>query len=216
MSQAYVNVLAEAGAAPFLIPQQLSVDVLRRLYDAADGVLLAGGRDVHPERYDSAPHPALGPTEQDRDEVELTFARWALGEGKPVLGVCRGMQLMNVAAGGTLIQDIASEVPASLTHDAPEGSPRDNRAHWVRLDPESRLAGLIGNTVHVNSFHHQAALRLAPSFHAVAWAPDHVVEAMESRNGAFAVGVQWHPEAFPKDEASQRLFAGFVAACAGT
>jgi putative glutamine amidotransferase len=147
------------------------------------------------------------------DTAELALARWALAEGKPVLGICRGQQCLNVAAGGTLFQDIPSEVVGALDHRV---EPRDARAHELAVEPDSRLADLLGATrTAVNSLHHQAVREVAPGFVAVAWAPDGVIEGLERPDHPFAVSVQFHPEELvPGHEPSERLVQRFVAEAA--
>jgi putative glutamine amidotransferase len=216
VSQAYVTALVAAGATPFIVPHLFSEALLRPLYDRADGLLLAGGQDVDPSRYGAERHPALGYTEDGRDFIELTLARWALAEGKPVLGVCRGMQLLNVAAGGTLVQDIGACCTTTINHDLGPAAPRDHHAHDVRIAPGSRLAQSVGAaSLSVNSLHHQAVETLGAGLAASAWAPDGIVEGIEGvAQTAFALGVQWHPESLARDAASDRLFASFAHACA--
>jgi putative glutamine amidotransferase len=147
------------------------------------------------------------------DAVELALGRWALGDGKPVLGICRGQQTLNVAAGGTLYQDIASQLPGAAPHQFPEA--RTALVHDLRVEPRSRLATVLGeDRLAVNSIHHQAVERLAPDLRATAWAPDGVIEGVEHPSHPFALAVQFHPEELVPDHApSARLFAAFVAAC---
>jgi putative glutamine amidotransferase len=152
----------------------------------------------------------------DRDRVELQFARWAIAEGKPVFGLCRGLQIVNVALGGTLYQDIAAQFSGAIKHDCfpTAGYARDHLAHEVTVSAGSRLGTLIGAaSLRVNSMHHQAVKELAPGLLPSAVAPDGVVEAVESPDQPFLLGVQWHPESLvERDLRMRRLMAGFVEA----
>ncbi|MDB4875031.1 MAG: glutamine amidotransferase class-I family protein [Gemmatimonadetes bacterium] len=219
MSQRYVVTLTEAGAIPWLVPL-IDDETLRGIYDSLDGVFLPGGADIDPVSYGTAPHPLCDKTDRERDRVELALARWAMADGKPVLGVCRGMQLINLAAGGTLYQDIAEQLPGSIKHDYfPYGGSnlrRDYLAHDVDVAPDSRLAAVFGEgALQVNSMHHQGVRAVGGGLAVSAVAPDGLVEGLESANGAYVVGVQWHPEALTdSQEAARRLFEGFVAAAA--
>ncbi len=202
----YAASVNRAGGRAVLIPtDDPGADALDRL----DGLLIAGGSDVDPARYGEAPHPSTG-WHAERDEAELILLRAALERGLPVLGVCRGMQLMAVAAGGRLHQHL----PDTLGHTGhrPDSGPGEvprYGAHAVRLAPGSRLHGLLGDAVTVNSMHHQGVAdpgRLAP----VGWtADDGLIEAVEDPDREFAVGVQWHPEELD----DPRLFHALVAAC---
>ena len=216
MNHRYYEAVAETGGAPFMIPLLREEAVLRALYERLDGVFIAGGVDVDPAAYGEAAHELCGRTDPERDRVELLFTRWALDEGKPVLGVCRGMQVMNVARGGTLLQDCTDQLPGSLKHDyfPTAGFARDHLAHEVRLGDGTRLREIFAaETVQVNSMHHQGVCRLGNGLVASAWAPDGLVEALETAGDAFAVGVQWHPEQLvASDAGTRRLFADFLAA----
>jgi putative glutamine amidotransferase len=221
MNSRYFTAAAEAGAAPVMIPLFVEDhDLLRAVYDRLDGILLAGGVDMHPYAYGELPHPRLGRTDQPRDVVELALAKWAIADRKPILGLCRGAQVLNVALGGTLWQDIEEQVPSAIKHDffPNEGYARDYLAHDVAITPGSRLyAAFEVPSVPVNSMHHQAVKTLAPGLHASAHAPDGMVEAIESGSNHFLVGVQWHPEIFDdRDERTRRLFRSFVDAANGT
>jgi putative glutamine amidotransferase len=221
MRTAYVTAIVSAGGVPLLVPLLEDTALLRRLYGLLDGLLLCGGGDVEPARYGA---PDVGRTtlaDPQRDSVELALTQWALADGLPILGICRGVQLLNVAAGGTLIQDIPAEVPQAGCHSypTPKNNP-DHPAHSIRTAPESRLAALLGLTEnarpHVNSRHHQAVREVAPSFVATAWAEDGLIEGIERRDqeAGLAVGVQWHPENLvPAHQQMVHLFRGYVATC---
>ncbi|MGH7627614.1 MAG: gamma-glutamyl-gamma-aminobutyrate hydrolase family protein [Gemmatimonadaceae bacterium] len=212
MSQRYVLALAEAGGVPQLVP--LLCDdpaTLRLIYERLDGLLLPGGVDIDPSAYGAARSSLCGRTDPDRDRTELMLTRWAMAERKPVLGICRGVQLINVAAGGTLYQDIAAEHTGAIKHDYfPNGeqNPRNQLVHEVELTAGSRLEDILTvSGTRVNSMHHQGIRDLAPDLVAAARAPDGVIEALESPDDAFVFGVQWHPEDLTDtDRHMRRLF----------
>jgi len=213
-NQTYVEAVTTAGGAPVLIPLNLNERALRAIYERLDGLLLAGGEDVHPKHYGEAVHEKCGQSDEARDAVELTLAGWALAEGLPILAICRGIQVLNVAAGGTLYQDIASQSPGSLKHDCWPDYARNYLAHQVTVNGDSRLAAIMGQSrVGVNSTHHQAVKDLAPGFTVVAQATDGLIESIEGHDHPFALGVQWHPEELVEDAPPmRRLFEEFVSA----
>jgi putative glutamine amidotransferase len=219
MNQRYYEACAQAGAAPFMVPLlDQDAETLRALYEALDGVFLAGGVDVDPASYGEERDELCGRTDLSRDRVELAFAKWALQDGKPLLGVCRGMQVVNVALGGTLVQDCGEQLSGGVKHDyfPGQGFARDYLAHEVSVAAGSRLRDALGaDTVRVNSMHHQGVLRLGDGLRATAWAPDGLIEAVEAQDeGQFLVAVQWHPEVLiDSDEGTASLFGDFVAAC---
>ncbi len=213
-SRSYVDALSRAGAAPLLIPPQADEGRLRRLYELLDGLLLPGGPDVDPAYYGQSLHRTTRVV-PERDEGELALARWAMADGLPLLAICRGIQVLNVALGGSLYQDIADQLPEAGKHDWYPGYARDLPAHSVIVTAPSRLAEIVGpGEMQVNSRHHQALAKIAEGLVVVARAPDGVVEAVEGRDHPFALGVQWHPELLaPADPRAQALFGALVQAC---
>ena len=215
MNSRYSLAASASGAVPVMLPLLVDDDdTLRALYDRLDGVLLAGGVDVDPGTFGEAPHPRLGRTDPARDAVEFRLVRWAVEEKKPLFGLCRGLQVINVALGGSLWQDIEAQVDGAVKHDyyPTAGYARDFLAHEALLADGSRLHAAFGApSIRVNSMHHQAIKSLAPSLHASAHAPDGVIEGVESGGDHFLVGVQWHPEMFePSDPRTRRLFRSFA------
>jgi len=217
-NQSYVRALEAAGGSAVLIPLLADQAALRTIYERLDGVLLAGGGDVEPGRYgDVERHPTLFGVDPAQDEVETTLTRWALADGRPLLAICRGIQVLNVAVGGMLWQDVPSQRPSDVDHPGKD-RPRYAVNHLVTIAPRSRLAAILGDEpLGVNSFHHQAIRQLAPGFVVTAVAPDGVIEAIESPDSRFALGVQFHPEEmWSVSERLARLFRAFVQECAST
>ncbi|MEP6618324.1 MAG: gamma-glutamyl-gamma-aminobutyrate hydrolase family protein [bacterium] len=217
MSQRYIVTLAQAGALPVMIPL-VDDDTLRGIYERLDAVFLPGGADIDARTYGENPHRKSDTTDRERDRVEVALARWAIDESKPILGVCRGLQLINVAAGGTLYQDLADEFPGSIKHDYfpfnGQGFARDYLAHEVSVAEGTRLAQFVGaGALKVNSMHHQGIRELGRGLVATAEAPDGLIEALEGQGDSYLVAVQWHPEALTdNDHHSRELFADFTAA----
>ena len=215
--KSYIDAVVTAGGVPLLMPLVDDEEVLRALYDRIDGLLLAGGGDIEPHHYGEEPQPELGMVDQVRDAVELPLVRWAAQDGKPVLGVCRGMQVINVAMGGSLYQDIPSQLGGDISHNG-SYTQKDwtYMVHDLKLEPTSKLARIMGVEVFpINSLHHQSVKQVAPALRPVGWAPDGVVEAVEGSNGHFMIGVQCHPEALQgaADTRWQALFKQFVDTC---
>lgn len=182
--------------------------------DRLDGLVLTGGVDVSPSLYGEEPHPTVDRTSLERDEFESELLREALRREVPVLGICRGCQMLNLARGGTLVQDIPSLVSREVSHDDRQ-RPRDALAHPVRVAGASALRRILGaEEVQVNSFHHQAVGRLGDGVVPAAWSADGVVEGIELPGGTFVLGVQWHPEAFFRSELFGSLFRAHVEAAA--
>jgi putative glutamine amidotransferase len=217
LRKTYTDAIVAAGGVPFIIPVVEDEEVLRALYDRLDGLLISGGGDIDPQHYGEQPLPGLGPTDPLRDNVELPLVRWATADGKPVLGICRGVQVVNVALGGSLYQDIPSQINSELVHDS--SYTRQDwtyMAHDLRLEPGSKLAQYFDTTLFpTNSLHHQSLKEIAPGLRPVGWAPDGVIEAIEGNNGHFLIGVQCHPEALQgnADPRWRELFKRFVDSC---
>jgi putative glutamine amidotransferase len=204
----YVDSLRRAGAVPLLIPPQPenAADVLGEI----DGLLLAGGDDCDPAAYGETPHPSVEPMDPRRQSNDLTLAALARQRGIPTLGICLGVQVMNVAAGGTLIQDIASSVDTEIDHAS---APSDRHRHGVLLEKGTRLAGILSEPeLNVNSSHHQAIGKIGGGFRVTAHAPDGIVEGLEDPAHPFYLGVQWHPEDMSGEDSASRLFGAFVEA----
>ena len=207
----YVRAVEEAQGLPLVLAPGRPEDA-PELLDRLDGLVLSGGGDVDPSLYGEDPHPNLGRVTPERDAFELALCREALRRRLPVLAICRGQQVLNVATGGTLVQDIPSELAGSVDHD-PE-SERWATAHPVKILPGTRLREILGTeTVAVNSFHHQAVKELGQGLVVSARSEDGVIEGIELPAQPFAVGVQWHPEAFwDHGRAFQPLFEALVRA----
>ncbi|MDH6114941.1 putative glutamine amidotransferase [Kitasatospora sp. MAP12-15] len=201
LPQVYVDAVVRAGAVPVLLPPQAvgAAEVLGLI----DGLLLAGGPDIDPARYGAAAHPRTGAPHGTRDAWEFDLLRGALERDLPVLGVCRGMQLLNVALGGELVQHL----PDVLGDQSHQAAPAVFTGRNVRIRPSSRLAAVLGPSAQVLCYHHQAVGRLGDGLLPAAWSSDESVEAIELPDRRFAVGVQWHPE---QDSADLRLFEAFV------
>lgn len=219
MNQRYYHAVTAVGGIPWMIPLlDQDLGTLREIYDRLDGVLIAGGVDMEPASYGEERTALCGSTDPARDRVELQLARWAMDEGKPLFGICRGLQVINVAQGGSLYQDIGAQREAAIKHDyfPTAGFARDHLAHDVALAPGSRLATVFdAASVAVNSMHHQGIRQLGRDLRVTATAPDGLVEAIESPDGRYLVAVQWHPEVFEEtDPHVEALLRDFVAAAA--
>lgn len=211
--QEYVRSVEQAGGVPVVLPPVSPGDV-PALLDHLDGLLLSGGVDVDPALYGQEPHPRLGRVNRRRDDFEIALVQEAVRRDVPVLAICRGQQVLNVAAGGTLVQDIPSLVEGGVSHDGK--GPRWRRAHPVELTGPSRLRDILGeDAVDVNSIHHQSVDRVGEGLVVSARCPgDGVVEGLERPASRFVVAVQWHPESFwNRPRSFQRLFDAHAGAC---
>lgn len=204
----YTDALRRAGAIPLLVPPQ--PENAAEVVACLDGLLMAGGRDCDPALYGQAPVPSLEPMDLRRQENDLALVRAAFAAGVPVLGICLGLQMMNVAAGGSLIQDIESQYDTVIRHaSAPENRVR----HDVRIEEGTRLSSILGaSEMTVNSSHHQAVDGLGNGLRISARAPDGIVEGIEDPSHPFFLGVQWHPEDLGHELPGSALIDAFVEA----
>jgi len=208
-----VRAVTTAGGLPVLIPLTLSQAEASSLASRLAGVLFTGGCDLHPSHYGVEDHPLVREVDPERDRLELFLAQEVVRSGKPFLGICRGLQVLNVALGGSLYPDIQACRPGSLKHDYYPDPPRDYLAHTVSVQAGSRLETILGErSPQVNSLHHQGIERLAQPLQASAHAPDGLIEAVEIPEHPFGLAVQWHPEWLQGSEPMRRLFRAFVQA----
>lgn len=206
----YTHAVARAGGLPVLLPPVAGEGAVEGLLAIADGLVLIGGADYAPELYGREAHPKTKLVARRRMAFDVALARAAAASGVPTLGVCGGAQLLNVALGGTLIQHIPDEVAGALVHTR---SGDDERFHPVEVEAGSRLAAVVGEgALEVNTSHHQAIEAPAPGLRVVARAPDGVIEAVEGAEGAFLLGVQWHPERLAGRPEHLALFGALVTA----
>jgi putative glutamine amidotransferase len=214
LNATYVAALQSAGLIPVIVPPLSRPDDAAEAVARAGGLVLTGGGDMNPALYGDPLHPKANPPEDDRDATELAMIAGARDAGVPTLAICRGIQVLNVALGGSLMQDISSQLDTDIVHDVRDG--RRSRTHEVRIEPGSRLARAVGATlITVNSLHHQAVARLAPGLKATGHSPDGIVEGVETEGDWWAMGVQWHPEEMhgaeePWDRGLFRAFAEAV------
>jgi len=207
----YLEALECSDALPVVVPP-LREDALEDFLDTVDGIVLSGGPDIDPAAYGEPPHRCLGPTEPRLDAFELALAQAADRRGIPLLAICRGAQLLNVARGGTLIQHLPDVVGHRIEHRQRQAA--DALTHAVEIDPDSRLAEVLGWTDGaVNSFHHQAVDQLGRGLRVSARAPDGTIEAFEAPEHPFMLAVQWHAEYLVRQAQHAPLFDAFVAAC---
>jgi putative glutamine amidotransferase len=212
LTAAYVTALESAGLIPLIVPPLSSSDAASAVLDSVAGLVLTGGEDVDPARYGEKRHEKVRSVSAARDATEAALIKEARERGTPVLAICRGIQILNVALGGTLVQDIPSQCETDIVHD--EESARDSRTHEISVEPGSLIARAIG-TEHctVNSFHHQSVKRVADGMRVTARSPDGIIEGLESTDeNWWVMAVQWHPEemtdsAEPWDQGLFKAFA---------
>ncbi len=206
--QLYFDAIYRAGGIPCPVPLHLDEALYREIFLRMSGLLLAGGEDIDPRLYHAEPNELIEKIDPERDRVEMMLAHWAVAAKMPVLGICRGHQLLNVAMGGSLYQDIREETAITEEHDM-RGKGEDfrqRRPHQVQLDPNSRIAQELGAVLWVNSLHHQAVATPGRGLRVIGVSPEGVIEATELEGHPFAVTVQWHPEMLGEDERMLRLF----------
>lgn len=211
---AYSQAVLNCGGAPLLVPISQDKNSLTAVCRRIDGLILSGGPDINPRFYKEEPRQGLMDVDEDQDRMEIELTRQAVAADLPLFGICRGLQVLNVAMGGTLYQDIASQAPKACNH-----SPRADRStvsHKVRIEPRTRLQSILQRrSLWVNSKHHQAVNQPAAGVKVSAVATDGIIEALEVLDRTFVIAVQWHPEGlWEKDAASRKLFKALIAAAA--
>jgi putative glutamine amidotransferase len=207
---AYAKAVEESGGLPVHFPSLLKPGMIAEAVALIDGLVLTGGADIHPSYYGEEITAPMSLSPNQRTDFDLNILRGALESGKPVLAICHGMQIMNVAFGGTLYQDIVSQMPGPIQHRGMEES--EPARHIVQVVPDSALAGILGGMLEfeVSSTHHQAVKELGKDLLVNARSPDGTIEGIEMSGYPKAIGIQWHPEKDPGSEASRRLFQAFV------
>jgi putative glutamine amidotransferase len=210
LSTRYTDAVMAAGGIPVLIPAGLSAEQCTGLIDRLDGLLLTGGGDIDPVLFNGTPHNEVSDISVERDTVEIELVHQAIERNLPFLGICRGLQVVNVALGGTLYTHLPDQLPGVLEHSNDD---RDGLHHTVVLESDSRLAGIFGTTsLAVNSLHHQGIKDLAPKLHAAAHSPDGLVEAVELTDHPFGLAVQWHPEELQRLDEQKAIFKALILA----
>ena len=209
--RSYVSALAAVGAIPLILPVGLSKDLFESLLDRLDGIVFSGGGDIATERFNGKPHEKVYDVNRERDQLEIDLVEAVLRRRMPFLGICRGLQVINVALGGTLCTHIADQLPDALEHSSPDSRSPDYLAHTIRLEPEGRLAQIIAEReIQVNSLHHQGAWEIGAGLAVRGRATDGLVEALELPDHPFGIAVQWHPEWLSEQSHATKLFAAFV------
>lgn len=212
--RAYQEAILQAGAAPLLVPSFLPAELHETLLSRLDGLLLTGGGDIASERFDGQAHARIYGVDPERDSLEFSLLNLTIASKKPFLGICRGIQVINVHLGGSLFTHIEDQKAEPIKHDYFPGWRRDHRAHPVRVEPGTRLAQIVGShELLVNSLHHQGIKAVAPGLQATAFSPDGLVEGVELPDYPYGLAVQWHPEWLTDEAHARRLFRSFVEAC---
>lgn len=211
-NQEYDLAITKAGGIPILLPVTTDLDTIKAQVALCQGFLFAGGDDLNPLLYGEEPHKALGQVHSVTDRHQLTLIKQVLESRKPLLGICRGMQVLNVACGGNLYQDLSEYPRDRIKHS--QLAPRHECTHTITVEPDSLIDTLLGDTFATNSFHHQAVHRLGTNIIATAWSKDRMIEGIELASYPFALGVQWHPEIMlMHSDAMLPLFTHFINSC---
>jgi putative glutamine amidotransferase len=211
----YISAVDDAGGVPVLIPSRLTEDSRRSLVDRLDGIIFTGGGDIAIDCFGGEPHKRVDMVDGDRDKLEIALVKELVAKNTPFLGICRGIQVINVALGGTLYTHIADQLPSAIKHDFDSGKERETLAHEVVIIKGTCLGEISGLTgMKVNSLHHQGVKIFAPGLTPSAYSSDGLIEGLELPDHPFGVAVQWHPEWLVTQEPARRLFLSFVKAAA--
>jgi len=208
-----VRAILSSGGRPYLLPSALALEDVPEVLSEFDGLFISGGGDIHPDFFGGQMHPSLSGIDRERDQFELALCRQAVAMDKPLLGICRGQQVLNVAMGGNLVEDIPSMLTSAGQHQWWPNYQRSRLSHSVRVEKDSLLAQVMGGTeFEVNSLHHQSVKDLGEGLKVTATASDGVIEALEMPDKRFVVSVQWHPEWLPDSAPMCQIFKAFVEA----
>lgn len=208
----YVRSVIEAGGIPFIIPMNNDEEVIENQLDLVDGLILSGGHDVNPLLFNEEPHQKLGGIYPERDDFDFKVVKKAMNKNMPIIGICRGHQVINVANGGSLYQDLSLIEGCYIKHN--QGSLPSQATHTVTVEKDSVLGGILGEKTYSNSFHHLAVKDVADGFRIVALAEDGVVEAIEREEKPLVMGIQWHPEMMSGvDKGMMDIFKYFINEC---
>jgi putative glutamine amidotransferase len=209
---AYIHAIIQAGGVPVLIPSMLAEQGWNVLYERLDGVLFSGGGDIAPEYYHGEKHQRIAGIDSLRDTIEFNLLHALIDDGKPFLGICRGIQTVNVGLGGTLYEHLGEQFPSEIDHTYPS-TMRTTLVHEVKIEEGTRIAEVVGEPIlKVNSLHHQGLKDIAPELRITGYAPDGLVEAVELPDHPFGLAVQWHPEWMTDQLSTRKLFKAFVEA----
>lgn len=210
ISEKFINCVESAGGIPLILAHVNEMEDVKDQVEACDGIILCGGMDIHPLYYGEEPHHRLGFVNSKEDEYQIKVARMTLNLHKPILGICRGHQLLNVVCGGTLYQDLSEILSDTIKHN--QISKRYEPYHSVNITKNSKLEQILGSSALVNSIHHQCIKELGSGLKATAYAKDGVIEAIEMPGRDFIMGLQWHPEemAMHGDENMMKIFKEFI------
>ena len=213
VNRTYVDSVVRAGGVPFIMPICEDENIIKKMIENVNGVIMTGGVDIHPFRFNEEPKPKIGEISKERDDFDFLIMKHAFEKNKPIFGICRGIQLINVFFGGTLIQDINSQKNTNILHS--QTAPRDIATHKIKIKKDSVIFDIFGKSAEVNSFHHQAIGKLSKDFKITSVANDGIIESIEfKKKDRFILGVQWHPECMTeKDEKMQNIFSMFVDIC---
>jgi len=213
VGDAYIKAVLKSGGIPVVLPNLTNEEAIEKLAEKLDGLLVTGGGDIDPTLFNEEPHPGLGEITPDRDVFELAIIPKMLKADKPVLGICRGVQILSIATGGDMYQDVYSQITDRPLLQHQQKAPRGHASHYVTVENGSLLHRIIGlERFKVNSFHHQTVRRPGRGFRVSAVSSDGLVEAIESTEHRFAIGVQWHPECLLEagDTSAAKLFTAFI------
>lgn len=210
ISEKFINCVEYAGGIPLILAHVREIEDIKAQIDVCDGIMLCGGMDIHPIYYGEEPHEKLGFVNSKEDEYQIKIARMALNLHKPILGICRGHQLLNVVCGGTLYQDLSEILSTTIKHD--QISKRYEPYHSINIVKNTKLEEILGSSTLVNSLHHQCIKELGSGLKATAHAKDGIIEAIEMPDRDFVMGLQWHPEemAMHRDENMLNIFKEFI------